>query len=97
MICGCRGDVHLSGQFIRRKDRLLSQAGESLDSVCTASADQLRNSPKVFGGFFSTFFWILSPMRLLQSIKHCWTCWEALAVMQMLLCTQLISAADKPR
>lgn len=48
--------MHLSGQFIRRKDRLLSQAGESLDSVCTASADQLRNSPKVFGGFFPRFF-----------------------------------------
>lgn len=40
--------MHLSGQFIRRKDRLLPQAGESLDSVCMASADQLRNSPKVF-------------------------------------------------
>lgn len=35
--------------------------------------------------FFFTFFWILSPMHLLQSIKHCSTCWEALAVMQMLL------------
>lgn len=48
--------MHLSGQFIRRKDRLLSQAGESLDSVCTASADQLRNSPKVFGVFFFHVF-----------------------------------------